>query len=419
MSHDDIAIDIRSMLERAEPHVTDECCIYRVPFGIRRLNEDAYTPKVVSIGPFHHNSHPRLQSMENYKLHYCKTFLARTQRSLDDWICYIEEIELPFRRCYSDPLEFSKEDLVKIIFVDSGFIIELFWKCYYDELAKDDMFIRNPWLFTNIKLDLLLLENQLPFFVLDSLFNSCISSPSSIIPSFIELTFEYFADFNRSNLLYDNVRIRHFTDLIRTFHLRSEPGPPRHLELVKHLPSATDLLEVGVRFRAKVKSTCLLDLNFSKGVLEIPQLIVEYWTEPLFRNMIALEQCHYPFESYITDYANVMDFLVNTSTDVDILIKTEVLVNRLGDTIPVANMFNGLLNNITQTSGNPSYLAICRELNAFYRNPYQHLKWTLRRDYFRTPWQTAVNIGGIFLLILTLVQSVCSVLQVIQQFGVL
>jgi hypothetical protein len=30
------------------------CCIYKVPERLRELNEKAYTPRVVSIGPIHH-----------------------------------------------------------------------------------------------------------------------------------------------------------------------------------------------------------------------------------------------------------------------------------------------------------------------------------------------------------------------------
>ncbi|KAE9600950.1 hypothetical protein Lalb_Chr13g0292471 [Lupinus albus] len=45
-----------------------------VPFDIRLLNQDAYTPKVVSIGPFHHHN-PRLQNMERHKLIYLNKFL--------------------------------------------------------------------------------------------------------------------------------------------------------------------------------------------------------------------------------------------------------------------------------------------------------------------------------------------------------
>ncbi|KAL2323289.1 hypothetical protein Fmac_027668 [Flemingia macrophylla] len=411
----DSAIDIRSMLERANPHVTNECCIYQVPFGIRRLKEDAYIPKVVSIGPFHYNSHPRLQNMEIYKLHYCKAFIQRTGTRVESWVSYIQGMEFRFRSCYSHHLQFTKQELVKIIFIDSGFILELFWKYHNGELSLDDMFIQNPWLFTNIQLDLLLLENQLPFLVLESLYNLSFHSRSEI-PSFIGLSLVFFADYNARKLLEDNVSIRHFTDLIRIFHLQHDGSTQsqRSYELVKHIPSATELLEAGVRFEINTKSKCLLDLKFSGGVLEIPQLKVEYWTESFFRNMIALEQCHYPYESYITDYANLLDFLVNSGKDVDILIQKGIIVNRLGDPDRVADMFNGLLNNITQINGNPHYHTMCGQLNAFHRNPWQKWKWNLRHDYFNTPWKTAATVTAILLLILTLVQSVFSVLQVIQ-----
>ncbi|KAE9601005.1 hypothetical protein Lalb_Chr13g0293141 [Lupinus albus] len=53
MNYKDVVNEIKGMLERAESPITGDCCIYRVPFNIRLLNQDAFTPKVVSIGPFH------------------------------------------------------------------------------------------------------------------------------------------------------------------------------------------------------------------------------------------------------------------------------------------------------------------------------------------------------------------------------
>ncbi|XP_020207169.1 UPF0481 protein At3g47200 isoform X2 [Cajanus cajan] len=165
------AIDFEAMLNGAEAPVTAECCIYRVPFPIRKHKEDAYTPNVVSIGPFHHNRHPRLLNMERHKLSYCKSFLQRTNTTWDCWIRYIEGLESHVRRCYSDTLEFSKEELVKIIFVDSSFILELFCIYHAKVWSSEDVCLSKPWLDSMIRLDLLLLENQLPFSILQALFN--------------------------------------------------------------------------------------------------------------------------------------------------------------------------------------------------------------------------------------------------------
>ncbi|KAK7351397.1 hypothetical protein VNO77_10819 [Canavalia gladiata] len=422
MNGDDVVNEIKAMLDGAEPPVTDECCIYRVPSDIRRINEDAYTPKVVSIGPFHHNGHPRLQNMERLKLLYCKAFVERAETTLESWVSYIEGVERNIRRCYSETVELNKKELVKLILVDSGFILELFWRSYHNEWSGTDTFLFKPWLATNVRLDLLLLENQLPFYVLDSLYNLSFSSRSDTvgknrIHSFLELAFDYFAYYNKSNLAFHGISIRHFTDLIRTFHLQHprQRRSRRTDEPVIHLLSATELVEAGVRFKVNARSDCLLDLRFSGRVLEIPQLKVEDWTEVLFRNMVALEQCHYPSESYFTDYVAVLDFLVNTGKDVDILVRKGVLVNWLGDTQSVANLFNSLWKNITHLNFSSHYFHLCQDLNAFCRDPWHKKKATLSRDYCNTPWQTAASIAGIVLLILSFVQTVCSVLQVIQQ----
>ncbi|RHN70666.1 hypothetical protein MtrunA17_Chr3g0138021 [Medicago truncatula] len=152
-----------------------------------------------------------------------------------------------------------------------------------------------------------------------------------------------------------------------------------------YLPSTTELLEAGVRFKVNTKTTCLLDLRFSGRVLEIPQLRVEDRTVTLF----GIWLLHYPHDSYIYDYISVLDYLINIGRDADILVQRGIQDNMLADSDSVANLYNGLWKNAT-----------------------------LRRDYGSTPWQTAASIAGILLLVLSLLQSVCSILQVVQQYNV-
>ncbi|KAL2346769.1 hypothetical protein Fmac_000769 [Flemingia macrophylla] len=464
------------MLNGAEELATyDECCIYRVPFDLRKVNEDAYTPKVVSIGPFHHNTLPRLRNMERYKVSYCKYFLQeRTRTTSDTWIHYIQSVEPQIRRCYSETLPFSKEELVNIIFVDSGFILELFCRHYRGSWST-------PWLETSISQDMCLLENQVPFFVLDHLFNLSVSASAhdNNIPSFIDLTLHNFHCYNTSKSSFGNISILHFTDLLRMFY----PPPPPNIDVdepktqfpsasvcletclkdekqkfctfqcsngkvtrvlewvergfkcmklkIKHtpscrrkerseldketqLPSATELSEAGVKFEVNNnENMCLLDLKFEKPVFKIPQLKVDDTTEMLFRNMVALEQRHYPDESYITKYVSVMDFLINTSGDVDLLVRKGILINWLGDNASVAKLFNNLCNNIIMDT--VGYEHLYQDLNAFRRDRWNKLKSTLRHDYCKTPWQTAATVAAILLLFLALAQTLCSVLQLTLQ----
>ncbi|XLT26875.1 hypothetical protein HN873_058167 [Arachis hypogaea] len=69
---------IKAMLEEGQPRFKEECCIYRVPHEIRKFNEDAYTPKVVSIGPLHHGNE-KLLNMEDQKKLYCRQFIERSE----------------------------------------------------------------------------------------------------------------------------------------------------------------------------------------------------------------------------------------------------------------------------------------------------------------------------------------------------
>ncbi|KAE9601115.1 hypothetical protein Lalb_Chr13g0294341 [Lupinus albus] len=166
------------MLERAKSPITGDCCINRVPFDIRLLNQDAYTPKVVSIGPFHHHN-PTLQNMERHKLIYFNKFLELGDVNLESLVIHVKEAEPNFRRSYADTLDLTKEELVKIILVDSCFIIELFWRFYYNEWLEGDVFFLTHWLTTKIRLNLLLIENQL-FFALENLFNRAFISDSDV-----------------------------------------------------------------------------------------------------------------------------------------------------------------------------------------------------------------------------------------------
>ncbi|XLT26867.1 hypothetical protein HN873_058159 [Arachis hypogaea] len=110
--------------------------------------------------------------------------------------------------------------------------------------------------------------------------------------------------------------------------------------------SATELKEAGVKFEVKKASQCLLDLQLSGHTLRIPFFRVEDITEVVLRNLLAFEQCHCINESYFADYIAVLDFLINTDKDVDLLIKNGIIENWLGDSNAVAKMFNGLGVNI-------------------------------------------------------------------------
>ncbi|XLR29574.1 UPF0481 protein At3g47200-like [Arachis ipaensis] len=410
---------IKAKMEKALPLFTEECCIYRVPHEIRKVKEDAYTPKVVSIGPFHHRD-PNLQKMEGQKTIYFKEFIERSEtKNLESFVSCVQEVEPKVRGCYSDDIKLSEEEHVMVILVDCCFILEILLKFHFKQWSSHDVFVLSPWLWPYLKHDLLMLENQVPFFVLEKLYN--LAFPSTSNPSLLTLTRyilpRVIISGNRDELSLTNVgRIAHFTDLTRKLLLLSsdlsisECSREAHLT---HLYTATQLREAGVKFEVKKTSNCLLDLQLSDHTLRIPFIRVVDSTEVVLRNLLAFEQCHCIYKSYLTDYIAVIDFLINTDEDVDLLIKNGIIENWLGDSNAVAKMFNGLTVNIVTRNFNVKYSCILKGLNDFCEKPWNRKVATLKRDYCNTPWKTVASIAGIFLLILTLVQTVFSILQVV------
>ncbi|XP_059460686.1 UPF0481 protein At3g47200-like [Corylus avellana] len=404
--------DITKEVESLKPLSSPECCIYKVPDPLRKLNEEAYTPQVISIGPFHHGNQ-KLQIMEKYKVRYLKEFMERVKINLENLVCTIEDSEESVRQCYAEVIPLSRYDFLKMILMDASFIVELFVRNWRGGSAwtRDDRKVLKPWLAARMVLDFMLLENQLPFFIIEKLFELASASRRDL-PSFTELTFRYFEFYNIQNFSPNlEPKIMHFVDLLRKFYLpHPQSLPRRKSQIVEHMYGATQLSEVGLKFEVNRSSKCLLDLHYEKGVLKIPRFTLDNCTELYARNLMAFEQCHYPNDSYVTDYFLMLHFLIQSEKDVGLLGRKGIMVNGLGNND--ATFINSLGTSIVYSTMSSNYYDICNKLKEFYEDPSHGWLASLRRDYLRTPWLVASTTAAVTLLILTFVQAVCSILQV-------
>ncbi|XP_059642061.1 UPF0481 protein At3g47200-like isoform X2 [Cornus florida] len=417
ISEDHMSVDIplvssiREKIDKVSP-ISPDCSIYRVPKRVRDTNEKAYTPQVVSIGPFHHGKED-LQAMEENKLRYLQPFLDHAGLSLESCIGAIKAWEEEARNYYAESIKLSSDEFVTMVLLDSSFIIENVWR---NEFMPDEQtdYLGKPIFVSAIRTDLILLENQLPFFVLEGLFN--LASPIfRKHHSFLQLVRGYLKDL----MLVGDVKksissfstVKHFVDLLRSCHLPSTPrsATPFSVNFMA-IHNATKLHEAGMKFK-KAKSNHLLDIKHTMERLEIPHLTLCDWTESLLRNLVALEQCHYLYDSYIVDYIFFMDNLIDTAKDADLLIQNGVVKSYLSDSATVAGLFNGLTTEVTLCHENYYFYDVCEKINT-YCNVSWH-KWgaTLKRDYFSTPWRTASTIAAVILLGLTLIQAICSLVS--------
>ncbi|KAJ8751741.1 hypothetical protein K2173_025918 [Erythroxylum novogranatense] len=399
------------MLERVEPPLSFKCCIYRVPRRLHKENEEAYTPQVISIGPLHYGE-KMLQTMEKHKLRYLGKFLDRAKVSLASFIQAIGHREESIRCSYAESIPLCSDEFIKMVLMDSSFIIELFLRKYFPSLQDEhDHVLFKPWLQDDIEKDLILLENQLPLFVLKDLFELAFASSLNDWPPFLELTYHFFKSYNYQDRP-PQVNAQHFTDMIRNFFLPwSRMSPTSASDKLVYIPSATELDSTGVKFKVS-SSKCALELEFNNEVLEIPRFEIYDRTESFLRNLMAFEQCQYPYNTYVCDYIFLMDCLINTNKDVDLLVQKKIIINGLGDNAAVATLVNNLCKNITLCEGCFFFTNVAQELNSYYEILWHSWNATFVRDYFGNPWVSASTIAAVVLLVLTFIQAICSVISV-------
>ncbi|XP_054815903.1 UPF0481 protein At3g47200-like [Prosopis cineraria] len=413
---DDVMIDIETLIrDSGDGLLSPDWCISSVCHTMRDLRPDAYTPKFVSIGPFHYRTNKRLRDMERHKQVFFKRFTQRTKTSLNDLVSFVKRSVPKVRACYSENINFGDMELVKLILVDAAFIIEFLYRFYKREDMLNDAKLSQLPLLETIPLDLVLLENQLPFFVLEELFN--IAFPLGLrgnLPSFLELAYELFCPmFDLEKPKHDpHERIKHFTDLVRFLFGQREPPTLKPFSSTTEvlLYTAKELQEFGVKFKAS-KSKSILDIKFSRGVLELPCFVVkDLVTKALFLNMVAFEQLHCPRASYITNYISEWNCLIITKEDVNVLVDENIIHSFKPDTEVVA-LFRIMQKNSFQSVMISEYIDLFKRLNGFCKNPLRQNKATLKHDYCRTPWQIVASIAGIILLVLTIVQTIFSIFK--------
>ncbi|KAK6229079.1 hypothetical protein SCA6_018030 [Theobroma cacao] len=495
-SLEDIAKGIHSklnLLKNSPPPLTRDCFIFYVPNKLREENSHFYCSRSVVIGPVGLYRSVG-QDMEKQKGRYLASFLERVEESssltLNDFCKLINDDLAKIRGCFErtccrefhspdqarQTLQVNESDswrLIEMLLLDSGFIIELFLRAYSKEWRSQNDFVfgKSGMFLLDLRHDLILVQNQLPFFLLRNIYGLAFSSNPKF-PSFIDLTYHFFSHYYNQNISIEDILSpnnreyvdyrsmlegpKHFLDLVRTFQLpphlfqmqnnneeslrckwihrkvkslmdliRSslqryssrKPGenkPELNLEegnvQGEYLYSAILLLEAGVKFKVSSKK-CLLDIEFieSNGELKIPPFSVDDSTELFYRNLMFWEQCYYPQDTYICNYIFLMEYLVKSAEDVDLLVRRRIIINQLGSHKAVVSLFNKLCKHIKVNKNH--YSELFKKLNAY--NAVRHHSWIaiLKLQYFSSLWRGVATVAAVILLVLTLIQTICAVIS--------
>ncbi|MQM06107.1 hypothetical protein Taro_038925 [Colocasia esculenta] len=399
-------------------------CIWRVHPSIRETEKEAYEPKLVSIGPLHRDN-KILQPMEEIKLMYLDDLLGRSNRNeLGNYIRVISNCEQRARMQYAEAVPLSRDDFVKMLVVDGCFIIEYFAKRVFKKAQETAPLSGVRWGFSHLRRDLMLLENQIPFFVLAKL------SEETDIPfigkrqrplTLMDLALGFLRIKLSAEKRPQADRVLH---LLHLHHLCLNPSAGAEEPTAQHsphgqvehqvprmIPNATELDKAGVKFMKKDGASSHLMVSFLNGLLEIPFLPVEEATSTRLRNFIALEQCCPQVGNYFTSYGVFMDNIVSAESDVALLRKHRVIESKLGSDEEVAKMFNMLCKGTHLNYGTHYNARLFVDVNAYCEVARHRWRASLKSTHLSSPWTIISLLAGIVLLALTIVQTVYTIIK--------
>jgi len=336
----------------------ESCCIFRVPKSFAEMNPEAYKPKVVSIGPYHHGR-KHLEMIQQHKLRFLHLFLGTARVDRDVLFSAVVDCEDEIRKSYSEGFGESSKKLVYMMILDGCFILMLFLivSRAIDLDESEDPIFTIPWILPSIQSDLLLLENQVPFFVLQTLFDeSNIGEPGDLNRmafSFFNLSMD---KPERYWVKHRNFKAKHLLDLIRMSFIPKDRSEDSQLTKGKSrkksssgltlLLSATRLSLQGIDFSLRSGADSMLDIRLKKNKLQIPVLRLDGFIISILLNCVAFEQFYAKSTNHITSYVVFMGCLLNGKEDATFLSRRRIIENYFGSEKEVSQFFKTICKDV-------------------------------------------------------------------------
>ncbi|XP_050245194.1 UPF0481 protein At3g47200-like isoform X2 [Quercus robur] len=413
-------------------------------------------PRVVSLGPIHHGK-PKYQLTEVYKLMLADKFIGKTGRTDEELYGIIKDKIKGLRECYDEKVtqKYSDEDLAWMLFVDGCATLQFIDLVAHHENVEDFKIKNDQVAF--VQQDLFLLENQLPYKLLDYLMKNIKEEENRKMEKNLWKSIQIFIDMH--SMLADGTEFQnpqnavHLLDLLwkRLLGLdgvkdesaqKKETGEKPRSPTVKRSKARTrrmintppnkneenderdlewhsfrnvqELREVGIHLKHS-KSRSLRDIEFTKkcnfypGILWMPKIVVDDSTGPMFFNLIAYEMCpDFENDFGITSYIYFLDSLIDEQKDVIDLRNAGILHNLLGSDQEVADVFNEIGTDLVPNLD--IYRDVRVQIQKYYKMQKKMKISPVIHTHFSSPWTVIAFVAAFFALGLTVVQTVYSIL---------
>ncbi|KAI4975479.1 hypothetical protein ZWY2020_049086 [Hordeum vulgare] len=334
----------------------------------------AYLPRLVSLGPFHHGD-PYLQAMEEHKGRALVHLVKRSKKPLQDFISAIEGVSEELDAAYGKDLHtkwrVDRRSFVNLMLTDGCFLLEIISEPFEDYQLHD------PGVAMDIDINLMVL-------------------------SFLGRADEG-RDVARVFLGHHPLDLYHGS-LTYSYGARGDYKKSREYKY-EMMPSALEIHEAGIKFRKSERGN-LRDIHFEGGVLSMPVMRVDDGTESFYLNLMAFERLRVDAGDLVTAYVICMDHMIVSAQDVAMLSSEGVLVNMIGCNNKTAKLFNGTLPRGQLLGRCYAPHKVQYNVNLYCGKPWHKWRATLVRTHFRNPWAFVSLPAAAILLTATLLQTI-------------
>nr|CAD1834736.1 unnamed protein product [Ananas comosus var. bracteatus] len=396
---------------------------------------------------------------------------------LRDYLKVMQRLENQVRSCYTEEIKMDKKKFRQMLLLDGCFIlVSLYgtagivpWPRHEGEAANQNSIAEHDadyadqigrWYTNFVAHDLLLLENQIPFFVVERIYELVAGKDTENqrltdkIAEYVEEILHYYP-----KAIQEFERPKDFHHLLHLGHMYFRPSQrmeedshrharPRFFQRLLHFGRsysklshqleendqvfslnhqtyclqaaqqrwrrAAQYVEAGVEFKKrefnKQSPHSLLDIRFTKKVLEIPCLPIDENTSSLFRNFVALEQTCPQFGNDVTAYIVFMSQLTNMPDDVMLLAQRGIIVHELRSDEEVSTLFTKLSKDVVFDFNGKHYLkSVWQMMEAHYQSRLNRWIAWLRHNHFSNPWLALGAFAAVIVLSCTALQTLISV----------
>ncbi|GLU22018.1 hypothetical protein SLE2022_381200 [Rubroshorea leprosula] len=220
----------RSLEEELEDDTQVPVCIFNVPKALISCDPNSYIPQQVAFGPYHY-WRLELCDMERYKLMAAKRYQQQLKNDLkfEDVVEQLEKLEACIRACYHKYLDLTCETLVLMMAIDASFMLEFLQVYVLEERmtlhrvpsrGMSHLVDGRKSAHNAILRDIVMLENQIPLFVLRKMLEFEISSldfADEMLNSMLKGLCREFCPFKRIESFAENLVVsnrHHILDLL-------------------------------------------------------------------------------------------------------------------------------------------------------------------------------------------------------------